>query len=56
MFAPRSVRRRKIENGISGCLVRDSIAMKVASSTTASAIRPSVWVEPQPADSASTRA
>jgi hypothetical protein len=56
MFAPRRVRRRKIENGISGWAVRDSIAMKVASSTTASASRPRVWVDPQPADSASTSA
>ena len=26
MSAPRSVRRRKIENGISGCRCRDSIS------------------------------
>ncbi len=40
--APRSVRRRKIENGISGARERSSIARNAASSTTAPAISSSV--------------
>ncbi len=47
-FAPRNVRRRKIENGISGCLARLSQARKAPISASASAPRPSVWSEPQP--------
>ena len=49
MFAPRSVRSRKIENGISGWRERDSITTKAPSSTTAAAMRASVCAEVQPA-------
>ena len=48
MSAPRSVRRRKIENGISGCRCRDSISTKAISSTNAPAISSSVSDDPQP--------
>src|ERR1700736_5045299 len=48
MFAPRSVRRRKIENGISGQRSRSSIATKASSSSAAPASFSSVAAEPQP--------
>ena len=56
MSAPRSVRLRKIENGISGERRRRSITTKAASSTIAPAILPSVSAEPQPTLTASTSA
>ena len=55
-FAPVRVRSRKIPNGTSGAPWRSSIATNAASSATASASSVTVWVEPQPADSASTSA
>ena len=55
-FAPRRVRSRKMLNGMSGLGVRDSITMNATSSAAASASSPIVWVEPQPACSASTSA
>ena len=54
-FAPRRVRSRKMPKGISGWLARDSHATNAASVASDSAPRPSVCVEVQPADSASTR-
>jgi hypothetical protein len=48
MFAPTSVRSRKIENGMSGSRVRDSQPAKAASSTSEAANRPIVSAEPQP--------
>ena len=48
MFAPRSVRRRKIENGIKGWRWRSSITRKAISRTAAPARRSSVAVDPQP--------
>ena len=53
-LAPRSVRRRKIENGISGWLVRDSITTNAARSASEIAPRTAVCVEAQPASVAST--
>ena len=56
-LAPRSVRRRKIENGISGSRWRSSITTNAISSTTAP--RPGstiVRVDPQPTLTASTTA
>jgi hypothetical protein len=55
-FAPRSVRRRNVLSGMSGCRVRDSMTMNVAMSATAMISRLTVCVEVQPADSASTSA
>ena len=55
-FAPRSVRSRKIENGISGSRERDSISTNAISRAAAPARRRSVVVEPQPALTASTTA
>ena len=52
--APRSVRRRKIENGISGWRPRRSMTRNAASRTTAPAILASVAADPQPAFTAST--
>jgi hypothetical protein len=43
-------------NGISGAWLRSSITTNEASSTSASAPMPSVWVEVQPAWLASTSA
>jgi hypothetical protein len=54
--APRKVRRRKIENGISGARWRSSIARNTASSSAAPAILATVAVEPQPTLTASTSA
>ncbi len=48
MFAPTSVRSRKIENGISGSLARDSQARKPASSAPAAANRPTVSIDDHP--------
>src|SRR5919112_1009479 len=45
MSAPRMVRRRKIENGMSGLLVRLSMATKAARSSSAIPPRTSVCVE-----------
>ena len=56
MFAPRSVRRRKIENGISGWRWRSSMTRNATSRTAAPARRSSVVVDPQPALTASTTA
>ena len=56
MSAPRSVRRRKIENGNSGWRVRRSITTNAMSSTAAPKSRSSVPVEPQPTLTASTTA
>ena len=56
MLAPVSVRLRKIENEISGWLERSSMATNAAISPRATAIRPSVWDEPQPTLTASTSA
>ena len=55
-LAPVRVRMRKIENGTSGLRARSSIATNAASSTSESASRPIVWLEPQPASLASTSA
>ncbi len=52
-----TLRLRKICSGITGCLTtRSSTITNATSITTASAIRPIVWNEPQPALSASTSA
>ena len=48
MFAPTSVRSRKIENGISGSLARDSQTRKLPMSAAAAVNRPIVSTEPQP--------
>ncbi len=48
MLAPRSVCRRKIENGTSGWRWRSSTATNAASSRTAPAILPSVAEEVHP--------
>jgi hypothetical protein len=56
MFAPRSVRRRKIVNGISGSRARISISTNAISNTTAPASRRIVVVDPQPTLTASTTA
>ena len=56
-FAPRSVRRRKIENGISGLLrARLDEDERAPAARSRAAAGVSVWVEPQPACSASTSA
>ncbi len=55
-LAPVRVLSLKIRNGTSGFAERSSIATKAASSPAASASRPTVWVEPQPASLASTSA
>ena len=49
MFAPRSVRRRKIENGSKGWRWRSSITTNAISRPAAPARRASVAVDPQPA-------
>ena len=54
MFAPRRVRRRKIENGISGWRWRRSMITKATSRTAAPARRSSVVVDPQPTLTVST--
>ena len=54
MSAPRSVRRRKIENGTSGSRLRSSIATNVASSSSDTAPSTSVLVDVQPELFAST--
>ena len=54
MSAPRSVRRRKIENGTSGSRLRSSIRTKVASSSSETAPSASVLVDVQPELFAST--
>ena len=56
MFAPVSVRFRKIPNGTSGAAERSSIATNAPIRAAATPIRPSVWNEPQPALDASTSA
>ena len=56
MLAPRRVRFRKIENGISGSRWRRSIATNAISSTTAAARQTIVRVAPQPTLTASTTA
>jgi hypothetical protein len=48
MLAPTSVRRRKIENGISGSRVRASQATKAPSRTTEAAKKPNVSADAQP--------
>ena len=48
MFAPTSVRSRKIENGINGSLARASQPRNPASSAPAATKRPIVVAEPQP--------
>ena len=48
MFAPATVRRRQIENGISGSPVRDSQRRNEPSSAAAAVKRPIVSIEPQP--------
>ena len=53
-FDPRSVCRRKIENGTSGSRLRRSITTNAASSATATAPSPIVRADPQPAWLAST--
>ena len=50
------MRTRKIEKGTSGARERSSIATKAPSRSSAATIVPIVWAEPQPADSASSRA
>ena len=54
MSAPRSVRSRKIENGIKGWRWRSSITTNTPSRTAAPARRASVAVDPQPALAVST--
>ncbi len=54
MFAPRRVRRRKIENGIRGWRWRLSMIKKATSRTAAPARRSSVVVDPQPTLTVST--
>ena len=54
--APRRVRRRKIENGMSGWRWRVSMTTKATRSAAAAARRTMVEVEPQPALTASTTA
>ena len=56
MFAPVSVRIRKIRNGTSGAAERRSSATKAASSAADRASSEIVWAEPQPAPLASTSA
>jgi hypothetical protein len=56
MFAPRSVRMRKIENGIKGWRWRSSITRNAISRTAAPARRSSVAVDPQPSLTVSTSA
>ena len=48
MFAPTSVRSRKIENGINGSLARASQPRNPAISAPAATKRPIVVAEPQP--------
>src|SRR5438067_13174449 len=55
-FAPVSVRERKMRKGTSGDAARDSMKAKTASNPAATASRPTVWKEPQPAFCASTSA
>ena len=55
-FAPRRVRRRKIENGTSGWRWRRSMKRKATSRTTPTPPRTIVLADPQPAWLASTRA
>ncbi len=47
-FAPATVRRRQIENGISGSAVRDSHRRKEPSSAAEAVKSPIVSIEPQP--------
>ena len=47
-FAPATVRTRKMWNGISGSLTRDSITRKAMSRAAAMASREIVQPEPQP--------
>ena len=54
-FVPLIVRLRKMSNGTSGALERRvSIRMKVPIRASATAPRPSVWPDVQPASLAST--
>ena len=55
-LAPRSVRRRKIENGMSGCAGRDSIARNEPEQHERAATRRASASTSQPAELASTRA
>ena len=55
MLAPRSVRRRKIENGTRGWRWRSSITANAASRTAAPADA-TAWSDPQPTSAASTTA
>jgi hypothetical protein len=48
MFAPVTVRTRKMRNGISGSFARDSMNTNASSSAAAIASRSSVQPEPQP--------
>ena len=54
MLVPVIVRLRKMPNGTSGAFERSSIATNAPSSASATAPRPSVWPESQPASLAST--
>ncbi len=56
MFAPRSVRRRKIENDITGSRDLISTTTNSTSSAAAPASFTSVWSDPQPTLTASTNA
>ena len=47
-LAPATVRIRKIENGISGSLARDSITRKATISTAETTSRDRTQPEPQP--------
>ena len=49
MFAPVSVRSRKIRKGTSGAFERSSITTNAPISAAETASRPIVWAEPQPA-------
>ena len=48
MFAPATVRTRKIENGINGCFARASIARNATSSAAETTRRTIVQLDPQP--------
>ena len=56
MFAPVSVRLRKIPNGTSGADERSSVTTKIANRISEPPIRLRILVEPQPEFEASTNA
>ena len=56
MFAVSKERIRKIESRTSGAAVRSSTTTNAVSRASATAKKPSVFADPQPADCASTMA